>query len=365
MGFKCGIVGLPNVGKSTLFKALTQSASVEIANYPFCTISPNVGIVSVPDVRMTRLIEIVKPERVVPTTMEFVDIAGLVAGASEGAGLGNQFLAHIRETDAIGQVVRCFENDDIIHVNNKVDPISDIETIHTELALADLSTVEKALLRANKNARSGDKDAAKEKTLLENIRTQLDNGIAIRTLNLSDDEKKILSTLHLITIKPMLYIANVNEDGFGDDNHHLMAVRKHAEKENAAVVPVCAAFEAELSEMSEEDKEPFLAELGQTESGLNRVIHAGYDLLGLQTYFTAGVKEVRAWTIQKNATAPQAAGVIHTDFERGFIRAEVIAYNDFVQYKGEQGAKEAGKWRSEGKEYIVKDGDVIHFRFNV
>lgn len=365
MGFKCGIVGLPNVGKSTLFKALTQSATVEIANYPFCTISPNVGIVSVPDARIKHLIDIVKPERVVPTTMEFVDIAGLVAGASEGAGLGNQFLAHIRETDAIAQVVRCFENDDIIHVNNKIDPVGDIETIHTELALADLSTVEKALLRTNKNARSGDKDAAKEKILLENIRAQLDNGIAIRTLNLSDDEKKILSTLHLITIKPMLYIANVNEDGFGENNHHLAAVRQHAEKENAAVIPVCAAFEAELSEMSDEEKEPFLAELGLNDSGLNRVIQAGYDLLGLQTYFTAGVKEVRAWTIQKNSTAPQAAGVIHTDFERGFIRAEVVAYDDFVKYNGEQGAKEAGKWRSEGKEYIVKDGDVIHFRFNV
>jgi GTP-binding protein YchF len=365
MGFKCGIVGLPNVGKSTLFKALTRSASVEIANYPFCTIAPNVGIVSVPDTRMSQLIEIVKPQRIVPTTMEFVDIAGLVAGASEGAGLGNQFLAHIRETDAIAQVVRCFENDDIIHVNNKIDPVSDIETIHTELALADLNTVEKALLRANKNARSGDKDAAKEKTLLEMVRAQLDNGIAIRTLQLSDEDKKVLGTLHLITIKPMLYIANVNEDGFGDNNPHLTAVRQHATKEGAAVIPVCAAFESELSEMSEEEKEPFLAELGQTDSGLNRVIKAGYELLGLQTYFTAGVKEVRAWTIQKNSTAPQAAGVIHTDFERGFIRAEVIAYEDFVKYRGEQGAKEAGKWRSEGKEYIVRDGDVIHFRFNV
>lgn len=365
MGFKCGIVGLPNVGKSTLFKALTQSANVGIANFPFCTIEPNVGMVSVPDTRLEALIKIVQPERVVPTTMEFVDIAGLVAGASEGAGLGNQFLAHIRETDAIAQVVRCFENDDIIHVNNKVDPVNDIETIHTELALADLNTIEKALLRTNKNARSGDKDAAKEKALLENVKKQLDQGLAIRTLNLSDEDKKILSSLHLLTTKPMLYIANVNEDGFGENNAYLQAVRKHAEKENARVIPVSAAFEAELSEMPDEDKKVFLSELGLIESGLSRVIHAGYELLGLQTYFTAGKKEVRAWTIQKGFTAPQAAGVIHTDFERGFIRAEVIAYEDFVKNNGEQGAKEAGKLRSEGKEYIVKDGDVIHFRFNV
>lgn len=365
MGFKCGIVGLPNVGKSTLFKALTQSANVEVANFPFCTINPNVGMVAVPDKRLNALVDIVQPERIVPTTMEFVDIAGLVAGASEGAGLGNQFLAHIRETDAIAQVVRCFENDDIIHVNNAVNPLSDISTINTELALADLNTIEKALLRVNKNAKSGDKDAVKEKTLLEKMKIQLDNAIAIRTLPLHDDEKKILKSLHLLTAKPMLYIANVNESGFGDDNVHLKAVREHAKKENANVVPVCAAFEAELSGMNEEEQQTFLQEIGLSDSGLHLLIQAGYKLLNLQTYFTAGKKEVRAWTVQKGATGPQAAGVIHTDFERGFIRAEVIAYDDYVKYKGEQGSKEAGKLRLEGKEYVVKDGDIVHFRFNV
>jgi len=365
MGFKCGIVGLPNVGKSTLFQALTQSANAEVANFPFCTIDPNVGMVAVPDPRMTALVAIVQPERTVPTTMEFVDIAGLVAGASEGAGLGNQFLAHIRETDAIAQVVRCFDNDDIIHVNNHVNPQNDLEIIHTELALADLHTVEKALLRANKNAKTGDKDALKEKALFERVKSELDQGVAIRTLSLDDDEKKILRNLHLLTAKPMLYIANVDERGLGSDNHHVNVVRQHAEKEKASVVSVCAAFEAELSGLSDDDRQIFLNDVGLKESGLSRVIQAGYDLLGLQTYFTAGKKEVRAWTIQRGATAPQAAGVIHTDFERGFIRAEVIAYSDFIQYQGEQGAKEAGRLRLEGKDYIVKDGDVIHFRFNV
>jgi GTP-binding protein YchF len=363
MGFKCGIVGLPNVGKSTLFNALTK-AGIEAANYPFCTIEPNVGIVPMPDARLAALAEIVKPQRIVPTTMEFVDIAGLVAGASKGEGLGNKFLAHIRETQAIAHVVRCFESGDIVHVAGKVDPLSDIEVIHTELALADLETVDKALQRAAKAAKGGSKEAAAQHALLERVRTQLDQGAPARALGLSEDELRLVRELNLLTLKPTMYIANVAEDGF-KDNPHLERVRKLAEQEGAAVVPVCAAIEAEIAELSDEDKGEFLADLGLEEPGLSRVIRAGYTLLGLQTYFTAGVKEVRAWTVRIGATAPEAAGVIHTDFERGFIRAEVVAYDDFIACRGEQGAKEAGKWRLEGKDYVVRDGDVVHFRFNV
>lgn len=363
MGFKCGIVGLPNVGKSTLFNCITK-AQVAAANYPFCTIEPNVGIVPVPDLRLNELANIVKPERIVPTTIEFVDIAGLVAGAAKGEGLGNKFLSHIRETDAIAHVVRCFENTDITHVAGKISPKNDIETINTELALADLDTVVRAIQRLQKQTKSGDKQALIETHLLERAKQHLDHALPLRTLDLNAEEKQLLKTYHFLTLKPVLYIANVAEDGF-NNNPFLTEVGTIAEQEKAGVVSVSAALEAELAMLSEEDKKAFLAELNLTEPGLNRIIHAGYTLLGLETYFTAGVKEVRAWTIRTGSTAPQAAGVIHSDFEKGFIRAEITAYHDYIQYRGEQGAKEAGKWRLEGKDYIVQDGDVIYFRFNV
>ncbi len=363
MGIKCGIVGLPNVGKSTLFNALTK-AGIAAANFPFCTIDPNIGVVPVPDPRLNQLAEIVKPQKLVPTAVEFVDIAGLVAGASKGEGLGNKFLAHIREVDAIAHVVRCFEHPDIVHVAGKIDPISDIDTIDTELALADLEAVEKALNKAERAAKANDKEALAKKPVLQKLATGLNEGKSARSLGLDDDEKALVRDLFLLTLKPLMYIANVKEDGF-TNNPHLDKVRARAASEGAEVVPVCAAIEEELSQLDDADRDAFLKDMGLDEPGLNRVIRAAYKLLGLQTYFTAGEKEVRAWTVKRGATAPQAAGVIHTDFERGFIRAETVAYDDFIKYRGENGAKDAGRLRLEGKEYLVKEGDVLHFRFNV
>lgn len=363
MGFKCGIVGLPNVGKSTLFNALTQ-AGIEASNYPFCTIEPNVGVVTVPDPRMAALSDIVKPERVLPAVMQFVDIAGLVKGAATGEGLGNKFLANIRETDAIAHVVRCFENTDIVHVEGRVDPIHDIEVINTELALADMETIDKALLKADKLSRGGNKDAILEKETLMKLKSHIDQGLPIRSLSLTPDEQSITRRFFLLTAKPVLYIANVDDDGY-ENNPYLDKVTALAAAEGASLVALSAATESELVELDEESRLEFMKDLGLEEPGLHRVIRAGYELLGLQTYFTAGVKEVRAWTILKGATAPQAAGVIHSDFEKGFIRAEVMAYDAFVAHGGEQGAKAAGKLRLEGKNYVVADGDVMHFLFNV
>ena len=364
MSLQCGIVGLPNVGKSTLFNALTK-AGIAAENYPFCTIEPNTGVVEVPDPRLAQLAGIVKPERTVPAIVEFVDIAGLVAGASKGEGLGNQFLAHIRETDAIVNVVRCFEDPNVVHVAGRVDPIADIEVIQTELCLADLATVEKALNRYSKAAKSGnDKEAAKLVSLLTPLQAALDQGKPARSVPVSKEDAPLLKQFCLITAKPAMFVGNVAEDGF-ENNPLLDKLKEYAAAQNAPVVAICAKIEAEMAEMSDEDRDMFLQEMGLEEPGLNRLIRAGYDLLGLQTYFTAGVKEVRAWTIHKGDTAPQAAGVIHGDFERGFIRAQTIAFDDFVQYKGEQGAKDAGKIRAEGKEYVVRDGDVMNFLFNV